>query len=128
MFFFTGSHKDYHKPTDDANKINYKGEYKIIQYIESIIAQTNEMDKLVFTKTREISMGKSSFKVSMGIMPDYTFTGNGVMVDGVSENRPAIKAGIKTGDVIMQLGEYKFSDVQTYMDALNNLIKEKVQK
>jgi len=123
LFFFTGSHKDYHKPTDDADKINYEGEYKIIQYIENIIAQTNEMEKLAFTKTREVSMGKSSFKVSMGIMPDYTFTGNGVMVDGVSENRPAIKAGIKTGDVIMQLGDHKFSDVQTYMDALNKFNK-----
>ena len=68
-------------------------------------------------------MGKSSFKVSMGIMPDYTFTGNGVMVDGVSENRPAIKAGIKTGDVLMQLGDHKFNDVQTYMDALNKFNK-----
>ncbi len=123
LFFFTGSHKDYHKPTDDADKINYEGELKIIRYIENIIAQTNEMEKLAFTKTREVSMGKSSFKVSLGIMPDYTFTGNGVMVDGVSENRPAIKAGIKTGDILMQLGEHKFSDVQTYMDALNKFNK-----
>ena len=123
LFFFTGSHKDYHKPTDDADKINYEGEYKIIQYIENIIAQTNQMEKLAFTKTREVSMGKSSFKVSMGIMPDYTFTGNGVMVDGVSENRPAIRAGIKTGDVLMQLGDHKLSDVQTYMDALNKFNK-----
>ena len=123
LFFFTGSHKDYHKPTDDADKINYEGELKIIKYIENIIAQTNEMDKLAFTKTREVSMGKSSFKVSMGIMPDYTFSGNGVLVDGVSENRPAIKAGIKTGDVLTQLGEHKFSDVQSYMDALNKFNK-----
>ncbi|MFN0081713.1 MAG: M20/M25/M40 family metallo-hydrolase, partial [Ferruginibacter sp.] len=123
LFFFTGSHKDYHKPTDDADKINYEGELQIIKYIENIIAQTNGMDKLVFTKTREVSMGKSSFKVSMGIMPDYTFSGNGVLVDGVSENRPAIKAGIKTGDILMQLGEYKFSDVQSYMDALNKFNK-----
>jgi len=123
LFFFTGSHKDYHKPTDDADKINYEGEYKIIQYIENIIGQTNEMPKLAFSKTREVSMGKSSFKVSLGIMPDYTFTGNGVMVDGVSENRPAIKAGIQTGDVLMQLGDHKFSDVQTYMDALNKFNK-----
>jgi hypothetical protein len=123
LFFFTGGHKDYHKPTDGADKINYEGEYKIIQYIENIIAQTNKMEKLTFTKTREVSMGKSSFKVSLGIMPDYTFTGNGVMVDGVSENRPAIKAGIQTGDVLMQLGDNKFSDVQTYMDALNKFNK-----
>ncbi len=123
LFFFTGSHKDYHKPTDDADKINYEGELQIIKYIENIIAQTNEMDKLAFTKTREVSVGKSSFKVSMGIMPDYTFSGNGILVDGISENRPGIKAGIKTGDVLTQLGEHKFSDVQGYMDALNKFNK-----
>jgi aminopeptidase YwaD len=123
LFFFTGSHKDYHKPTDDADKINYAGELQIIKYIQNIIAQTDKMDKLAFTKTREVSMGKSSFKVSVGIMPDYTFTGNGVRVDGVSENKPAQKAGVKTGDVLMQLGDYKFSDVQSYMGVLNKFEK-----
>jgi aminopeptidase YwaD len=123
LFFFTGSHKDYHKPSDDADKINYNGELQIIKYIQNIIAQTNNMDKLAFAKTREVSMGKSSFKVSVGIMPDYTFTGNGVRVDGVSENKPAQKAGVKTGDVLIQLGDHKFSDVQSYMGVLNKFEK-----
>lgn len=123
LFFFTGSHKDYHKPTDDADKINYTGELQVIKYIQNIIAQTDKMDKLAFTKTREVSMGKSTFKVSLGIMPDYTFSGNGVLVDGVSENKPAQKAGIKVGDVLIQLGEHKFTDVQSYMGALNKFNK-----
>jgi aminopeptidase YwaD len=123
LFFFTGSHKDYHKPSDDADKINYVGELQILKYIQNIIIQTDKMDKLAFTKTREVSMGKSSFKVSLGIMPDYTYSGNGVMVDGVSENKPAQKAGIKVGDVLTQLGDHSFSDVQTYMDALNKFNK-----
>lgn len=123
LFFFTGSHKDYHKPTDDADKINYIGELQIIKYIQNIIAQTNNLDKISFTKTREVSMGKSSFKVSLGVMPDYTFSGSGVLVDAVSENRPAQKAGIKTGDILVQLGEHTFNDVQTYMDALNKFNK-----
>jgi len=124
LFFFTGTHSDYHKPSDDADKINFEGEVKIIRYIESLISKTVELDKIPFLKTREAaSMGKSSFKVTMGIMPDYTFSGNGVLVDGVSDNRPAQKAGIKTGDVITQLGEFVVSDVQTYMQALNKHIK-----
>jgi aminopeptidase YwaD len=123
LFFFTGSHKDYHKPSDDADKINYNGELQIIKYIQNIIAQTDKMNKLAFTKTREVSMGKSSFKVSLGVMPDYTYSGSGVLVDGVSENRPAQKAGIKVGDVLMQLGEHKFTDVQSYMGALNKFNK-----
>lgn len=124
LFFFTGSHKDYHKPSDDADKINYEGAVAIIKYIEQILTATNNMDKLTFTKTREAAaMGKSSFKVSLGIMPDYTFSGVGVMVDGVSENKPAIKAGVKTGDVLLQLGDYKFTDVQSYMNTLSKFNK-----
>ncbi|MEQ1553418.1 MAG: M20/M25/M40 family metallo-hydrolase [Ferruginibacter sp.] len=123
LFFFTGSHSDYHKPTDDADKINYKGELQIIKYIQNIIAQTNDMDKLAFTKTREVSTGKSKYKTSLGIMPDYTFAGNGVLVDGVSENKPAKKAGLKIGDIVLQLGEHKVIDVQTYMEALNKFNK-----
>lgn len=123
LFFFTGSHKDYHKPSDDADKINYPGELQVIRYIENIITQTNKEDKIAFTKTRESATGTRSFKVSLGIMPDYTFSDPGVRVDGVSDNRPAQKAGIKVGDVLVQLGDYKFTDVQTYMDALNKFNK-----
>jgi S1-C subfamily serine protease len=82
------------------------------------------MDKLFFTKTKEnINSGKSSFKVTMGIMPDYTFNGNGVMVDGVSDNRPAQKAGVQIGDIIYQLGNTIVSDVQSYMEALSKFKK-----
>ena len=56
-------------------------------------------------------------------MPDFTYAGAGVLVDGVSDNRPAQKAGIKTGDVLIQLGEHKFTDVQSYMGALNKFNK-----
>jgi len=53
----------------------------------------------------------------MGIMPDYTYTGTGVRVDGVSDGRPAQQAGLKTGDVILQLGNYATSDMEAYMQA-----------
>ncbi|CAN5852301.1 hypothetical protein BH11BAC4_BH11BAC4_18510 [soil metagenome] len=124
LFFFTGTHSDYHKPTDDADKINYNGELQVIKYIYAIIKSANKKERLAFTKTRDAaSSGKSTFKVSLGIMPDYTFSGNGVHVDGVSAGKAAEKAGIKTGDVLFQLGDHKFSDVQTYMDALNKFNK-----
>ncbi|MBL0199415.1 MAG: hypothetical protein IPP81_04360 [Chitinophagaceae bacterium] len=62
MFFFTGTHSDYHKPSDDANKINYKGIRSIVTYIQSIIATTDNKNKLVFTKTREGIWGKAVLK------------------------------------------------------------------
>ena len=123
LFFFTGLHTDYHKPSDDADKINYTGELQLVKYIYSVIEAANKKGKLPFTKTREVAMNKTTFKVSLGIMPDYTYSGTGVRVDGISEGKAAQKAGIKAGDVITQLGDFKFTDVQTYMEALSKFNK-----
>ncbi len=124
LFFFTGLHTDYHRPSDDANKINYVGELQIIKYIASLIEGSSAKGKLAFTKTREVQTGTSTrFSVTMGIMPDYTFSGAGVRVDGVTDGRPAHKAGIQTGDVIVQLGDFNTSSVETYMQALGKFKK-----
>src|SRR5687768_1885280 len=124
LFFFTGQHKDYHRPGDDADKINYEGELKIINYINTIINNLNKQNKkLAFLKTREVQSGMTSFKVTLGIMPDYTFSGAGVRADGVSDGRPAAKAGLKAGDVIVSLGENIVSSMETYMQALNKFNK-----
>jgi Zn-dependent M28 family amino/carboxypeptidase len=124
LFFFTGLHSDYHKPTDDADKINYVGMLKIIRFIQQMIEADKQDQKLVFTKTREQQTSTSTrFSVSMGIMPDYSYTGAGVRVDGVSDNRPAKKAGILAGDIVKQLGEHKTSSVESYMQALSKFKK-----
>ncbi len=124
LFFFTGAHSDYHKPGDDAAKINYTGELILLKYIYGVIEKTNKNGKLAFTKTREAqAQGKRSFSVSLGIIPDYTFSGIGVRADGVSEGKVAEKAGIKTGDVIIKIGDYKIPDVQGYMQALGKFKK-----
>ena len=56
-------------------------------------------------------------------MPDYTFSGQGVRVDGVSENKPAKKAGMQAGDIIISLGDYPVSSVESYMQALSKFKK-----
>jgi hypothetical protein len=124
LFFFTGVHGDYHKPSDDADKINYTGELQVVKYIYNIIDAANKKGKLTFTKTREAAAtGKNSFKVSLGIMPDYTYSGSGMRVDGLSEGKIAQKVGIKAGDIVTQLGDIKFTDVQSYMSALGKFNK-----
>jgi len=123
LFFFTGLHTDYHKPSDDADKINYAGMVKIINYINGIIDRSPADNRLAFTKTREQSMGGRGFKVSIGIMPDYTFSGTGVKADGVIDGRPAQKAGLQTNDIILQLGDHLITGVDTYMQALNRFEK-----
>ena len=124
LFFFTGLHTDYHKPSDDAEKINYRGALYITKFIMEMILADKSAQKIAFTKTREQQTTTSArFSVSMGIMPDYAFSGSGVRVDGVSENRPAIKAGILTGDIIKQLGKHRVSSVESYMQGLSSFKK-----
>lgn len=124
LFFFTGLHSDYHKPTDDYEKINYDGEFFIVKYIYNIIGATNKEAKLTFTKTAENQIAtNATFSVTLGIMPDYSFNGNGVRVDGVSDGRPAQKAGLKPGDVITQLGADTVMSLENYMQALGKFKK-----
>ena len=124
LFFFTGLHTDYHKPSDDADKINYVGMAQIVRFIQEMIETDRTPNKLVFTKTREQQTSTSTrFSVSMGIMPDYSYGGSGVRVDGVTDNRPAKKAGILGGDVVKQLGDFKTSSVEAYMQALSKFKK-----
>ena len=124
LFFFTGSHPDYHKATDDWNKINYEGEKDIVQFIHQLIIDNDSKGKLVFTKTREQATGRSTkFKVSLGVIPDYGFSGTGMRIDGVSPGKLAERTGLQAGDVLLQLGDFKFVDVQSYMTALGKFEK-----
>lgn len=123
LHFFTGSHSDYHKPSDDADKINYAGEKAVLEVIIQVIEKLDNSPKLAFLPTKNKSMGRSAFKVTMGIMPSYTSNDVGVLVDGVSEGKPAQKAGVQTGDIITRLGDFVIKDVQTYMEALGKFEK-----
>ena len=124
LFMFTGSHSDYHKATDDWDKINYEGEKEIVRLLQKIIKATDTYGKLDFLKTREQSMGKSTkFTVSLGVMPDYAFTGTGVRIEGTSQGKLGEKLGLKPADVLLQVGDYKLIDVMSYMQALGKFKK-----
>ncbi len=123
LHFFSGQHSDYHKPSDDEEKINYKGQTEILEFIITVIEKTLTMPKLEFQKTRNPDMGKSSFKVSMGVMPDYSYDGKGMRIDGVSEGKPAQKAGLQAGDVIIKLTGKEVRDVKEYMKILSEINK-----
>jgi len=123
LHFFTGQHSDYHKPSDDAEKVNYKGEVEVLNYIVSIIEKTFESPKLSFSSTRAPESSNMSFKVTMGVMPDYTFEGPGMRIDGVTDNKPAFKAGVLKGDIVKKLGDVEVKDVMTYMKALSKYKK-----
>ena len=124
LFYFTGLHTDYHKPSDDADKINYKGMVDITRDVLRVIDAMNGKGKLPFLKTRETQTTSAArFSVSLGVMPDYTYSGNGLRVDGVIDGRAAQKAGLKTGDIVLQLGDHKITSMEAYMQALSKFKK-----
>jgi Zn-dependent M28 family amino/carboxypeptidase len=124
LFYFTGLHTDYHTPGDDADKINYAGQELIVKHILDLIERLDKTPKLAFLKTREAQTSTNTrFNVTMGVMPDYTYTGNGLRADGVSEGKPAQKAGLKAGDIVLQIGDYKISSMESYMQTLGKFKK-----
>jgi hypothetical protein len=124
QFFFTGSHPDYHKATDDADKINYEATANIVTLAYQMIGITDSLPKLDFIKTTEPQMGRSTkFTVSLGVIPDYGYSGTGMRIDGVSPGKLAEKLGLKAGDILLQLGDYKFVDVNSYMQTLSKFKK-----
>lgn len=118
LHFFTGQHKDYHKPSDDYSKINIEGEKDILKYIIQLIEKTETLPKLEFQKTRNSNPEIRNFKVTMGVMPDYAFEGQGMRIDGIIDGRPASKAGLEQGDVVIKMGEYLITNLNDYMKAL----------
>jgi S1-C subfamily serine protease len=119
LHFFTGQHEDYHKPGDDAEKLNYEGMQRISKYIHNIVTDLGDKGKLAFRKTKNESEEVPRFKVGLGVVPDYLYTGEGMRIDGISEDRPAQKAGLVKGDIVKQLGDSTITDMMSYMRALS---------
>jgi metal-dependent amidase/aminoacylase/carboxypeptidase family protein len=120
LHFFTGQHEDYHKPTDDAELINYEGIVRIATHITNIITYLDTQPKLTFQKTKDESSQGPRFTVSLGVVPDYLYDGKGMRIDGISEDKPAQNAGLEKGDVVIQLGDSTVIDMMSYMRALSS--------
>ena len=124
LHFFTGTHADYHKPSDDADKINIQGTEAVLSLIADFIYRLPADRRLSFLKTRNPSTGSApSFKVTLGIMPSYASAGEGLKVEAVLDGKPGKKAGLQDGDVITAIGDYKVTEIQTYMEALSKFKK-----
>ncbi|MDP2387329.1 MAG: M28 family peptidase [Bacteroidota bacterium] len=119
LHFFTGQHSDYHKPSDDADKINYPGEKMVLDYITQFVTATEALPKLKFTATKTQETKSTKFKVTLGVMPDYAYEGKGMRIDGVSNGKPAAKAGLEKGDIVTKLGETVVDNMESYMKALS---------
>lgn len=124
IHFFSGTHEDYHKPSDDEDKINYDGQVSVLKIMLEVISRLDAKGKIEFTKTQDADSRETPrFKVTLGVVPDYVYDGTGMRIDGVSDGKPAAKAGLKAGDIIIAIGEHKVHDMMSYMQALGKFKK-----
>lgn len=121
LHFFTGQHREYHKPADDAGLINYSGLLEVTDYILALLDQLDNQPKLAFSKTKDESEDNkvAKFKVTLGVMPDYVHSGTGMRIDAVLDGKPAAKAGLKDGDVVIRMGDFEVKDIYGYMEGLS---------
>jgi len=124
LHFFSGTHADYHKPSDDEHLINYDGMLSIVRYMEEVISRMDERGKLEFTKTKDQDNESAPrFTVTLGVVPDYLYDGAGMKIDGITDGKPASVAGLKAGDVVLKLGDHEVKDMMGYMEALGSFKK-----
>ena len=123
LFFWTGTHGDYHKPSDTADKINYADEVRILGLVRRIVFDIDTNDKRpVYTVAKSESTGRASgFRVYLGTIPNYADSNDGLLLDGVRDDSPAAKAGIKAGDKIVKLAGRDVRNVYDYTYALGEM-------
>ncbi len=123
LFFFTGTHSDYHKPTDDADKINYDGEAKVVNYVFDIALELENLSKrLQYVKVEEpvARAAGGRARVTVGTVPEFGYNGNGYKLSGTTEGSPAAKAGLKAGDIIVKFGPKAVGNIYDFMYAMQD--------
>jgi hypothetical protein len=120
LFFFTGVHPDYHRPSDTWDKINGEGAAKICQVVADVTERlSQEKTRPLYVKSKDTEPAASpGFRVYLGTIPDYAEMVDGVMLQGVREGSPASKAGMREGDIIVELGGKRIRNVQEYTTVL----------
>jgi aminopeptidase YwaD len=123
LFFWTGTHADYHKPSDTADKINYEDEAHILRFVAAILHSIDASDRRpTYTVAKSESAGRSTgFRVYLGTIPNYAETGEGLKLDGVRDDSPAAAAGLKAGDLVVRLAGRDIRNVYDYTYALGEM-------
>jgi aminopeptidase YwaD len=123
LFFWTGTHDDYHKPSDTADKINYEDEARVLTFVARIVRNIDAAAKrLTYTVAKSESTGRATgFRVYLGTIPNYAESNNGLLLDGVRDDSPAAKAGLKAGDRVVKMAGHEVRNVYDYTYALGEM-------
>jgi len=123
LHFFTGVHEDYHKPSDDAERIDAAGAVQVASLVSEVaIATADREAPLTYVEAKERPESqRMAFKVTLGVVPDYAGPSDGskgLLLSGVRPDGPGGRAGLERGDLVVQMGETVIEDIQGYMSVL----------
>jgi Zn-dependent M28 family amino/carboxypeptidase len=121
LHFFTNLHEDYHRATDDADKINAAGEARVIALAERVVRELDRRDaRLTFVRAAPAPVAaRTGSNVYLGSVPDMSAPdAKGLRLSGIRPGSPADSAGLKAGDVVVEFGSKPVTDLQSYSDAL----------
>jgi hypothetical protein len=123
LFFWTGPHADYHKPSDTFEKINYADEARILGMVARIVRDVESADKrLTYTTAKSDPAQRTAvFRVYLGTIPNYADSNDGLLLDGVRDGSPAAKGGLKAGDRIVKIANRDIKNVYDYTYALGEM-------
>jgi hypothetical protein len=126
LFFFTGNHNDYHRPSDTWDKINYQGEERVVRFVYRIAGEIDgEASRPAFTRTASSAPPEGGdtrgFRTTLAIIPDYNGGVDGMKISVVRPGGPADKAGLKAGDIIVSMAGKKIVNIYDYMELLGKL-------
>ena len=125
LAFFTGTHVDYHKPSDTADKINYEDLDRVVDFAVALASRVGDQpDVLAFAKVQQLQDsggGRAGVRIFTGTIPDYATDVKGLLLGGVIGGGPAEQAGLQKGDVIVQIGEQTIANIYDYTYALEAL-------
>lgn len=122
MHFFTDLHDDYHRPSDDIDKVNFAGAERVAQMVAASAAEIAALDVrpgyIAVAPTFSIQPGRGGDRPYFGSVPDFAQAQPGYALSGVTKGGPAEKAGLLAGDVIIKLGESKIGNLDDFDSAL----------
>ncbi len=122
LFLFTGAHGDYHKPTDDAERLDYGRMAEIVGFVADLARTVADRpEPPTFQRVAdEGTGGRRSYKVRTGVIPEFGYEGEGFKISGVAGGSPAEKAGLAGGDVVVRFGDREIRNIYDYMYALGD--------
>ncbi len=116
---FTGAHDDYHRPTDDIEKVDAGGMAKVATFVREAVVYLAERDRpLTKAGAAPAPVAGDARKVTLGTTPDYAFEGPGVRVESVRDGSPAAKAGVQAGDILLAIGDAELTSARDFSEAL----------